>query len=100
MSQPDQVEIGQDDIESLAGKLDTLIAGLNEREQAILSHILRTAAESASEVSMYADTGFNAGVAFNLAVAVGLGDVSAAKTQHRDMSFTKLLDKASPKLYE
>jgi hypothetical protein len=98
MSEPEQVEVGASDIESLAGKLETLFESLNEQEQALLSHVLQTAAESASEVSGYAAVGFSPGIALDLAGAAGIRDVSS-KVRLHDFSFTKRVDKASPNLF-
>jgi type VI protein secretion system component Hcp len=69
------------------GQVETLFSGLNDKEQAILSHILLTAAESTSEVSGFAD-GF-AGFAPTLAVGVRFNDIA----------FTHTVDKSSAKLY-
>jgi type VI protein secretion system component Hcp len=88
MSEPEQVEIDANDITSLAGKLETLFSGLDDKEQAILSHILLTAAESTSEVSGYSADGFT-GFAPTLAVGVGFHDIS----------FTRKVDKSSPTLF-
>jgi len=98
MSEREQVEVGAADVESLAAKLETLVAGLNVREQAILGHVLQTAAESASEVSGYAAVGFSPGIALDLAGAAGIRDVSA-KVKLHDLSITKKIDKASPSLF-
>ena len=99
MSEPEAVEISGGDVESLAGKLETLSEGLNERERALLSHVLHTAAESASEVSGFAAVGFSPGIALDLAGAAGIRDVSAKVKMH-DFHFVKVVDKASPTLMQ